>query len=148
MPDAPLKLAAFDEEDLAIISAHLQDAVLTVGDLVYLPRERRFALAANRFDWVGAATGEGNRRRRAALHFERVGKVSSRGIDMARREAVLSLLAIAFQPEEAPSGVVDLMFSGGGAVRLEVECVEAALKDLGPVWETQRCPGHAVGEDA
>lgn len=141
----PLKLIAFDAEDLAIVSAHLQDAVLQVGDLAYLPAERRFALAARRFDWEGAEHGH-KRRRLAALHFERVTKARSAKIDLKASATVLNLLAITFAGAEEPAGEVTLHFSDGAAIRLEVECIEAQMKDLGPVWEAVAKPGHPDGE--
>ena len=139
-----LKLAAFDREDLEILSAHLQDAVLCVGDMAYLPRERRFALVACRFDWEGAATGE-LRRRRTGLRFERVVSVRQCRVRRDDPKAVLNLLAVTFEETEPPAGVVTLVFSGGAAVRLQVECLEAALSDLGPAWETARRPAHETG---
>jgi hypothetical protein len=145
MPD--LKLIALDAEDLAIISAHLQDAVMKLGDLAFLPREKRFAAVANRFDWVDAikreATGEKPyARRRAALRFERVLAAQVQGLDLKRKDAVASLLAIGFEPGDAPAGHVILQFAGGGAIRLNVECIEAELRDLGPAWEAKSRPRH------
>ena len=137
----PLKLIAFDAEDLAVLSAHLQDAVLKTGDIVFLPAERRFALAARRFDWEGAQSGH-KRRRLTALHFERVTAARSTKIDPAAPDAVLNLLAITFGETQSPAGAVTLHFSEGAAIRLEVECVEAQMKDLGPVWEAAATPGH------
>lgn len=141
----PLKLIALDADDLAILSAHLQDAVLKVADVVWLPADRRFALAARRFDWEGAARGQ-HRRRLAALHFDRVMSVRSTGIDKAMSDRVLSLLAIGFTEGEAPTGEITLHFSEGAAIRLAVECIEAQMKDLGPVWEALGKPAHP--EDA
>lgn len=147
MPDqntSPLKLMALDEEDLAILSAHLQDAVLRAGDLVYLARERRFALAARRFDWEGADIGL-NRRRLAALHFDKVTAVQRLNISPRAPDAAFSLLAMTYAAGDAPAGQVTLQFSGGAAIRLDVECIEAQLKDLGPMWETQSRPDHPDG---
>jgi hypothetical protein len=137
----PLKLVALDADDLAVISAHLQDAVLKVSDLAYLPRERRFALVARRFDWE-TPTREGPQRRLAGLHFDRVLSARTRGLDRADQGAVLSLLAVTFEPGEAPSGAVTLVFAGGGAVRLEVECIEAQMRDLGAAWRASGRPSH------
>ncbi|WP_336485769.1 DUF2948 family protein [Methylobacterium nigriterrae] len=137
-----LKLAALDPEDLTIISAHLQDAILRAGDLTYLAAEHRFVLCVRRFDW-SAGPGEPPRRRLAGVHFERVLGVRTRGIAPGRHaDATLSLLAVTFEPGDAPSGAVTLVFAGGAAIRLEVECVEVRLKDLGPVWEAQERPAH------
>lgn len=137
----PLKLIALDDEDLGILSAHLQDAILRAGDLVFLAKEKRFALAARRFDWEGAGIGL-SRRRLSALHFDKVSAVRRLNINPNAKDATLSLLAITFAPNEAPAGQVTLQFSGGAAIRLDVDCIEAQLKDLGPMWETASKPGH------
>jgi hypothetical protein len=136
-----LKLAALDAEDLAVISAHLQDAILRAGDLAWLPGEHRFVLVARRFDW-SVAPGEAPRRRLTGVHFERVNGVKTRGITPGASDDTLSLLAITFEEGEAPSGVATLVFSGGAAIRLDLECVEVRLKDLGPVWEADGTPDH------
>ena len=148
---AELKLIAFDADDLAVMSAHLQDAVLKVGDIAYLPRERRFAAIGNRFDWADAIKGGNSEpqeytRRRAALRFERVLGAQLQGIDLARKDAVVSLLAVSFEPGEAPEGSVTLHFADGGAIRLQVECIEAELKDLGPVWRVASMPKHPTDD--
>lgn len=139
-----LKLIALDAEDLEIVSAHLQDAVGTVGDVAYLPAERRFVILLNRFVWEesGGRWRRSYERRRTALHFERVENCRCRGIDPANREGVVNLLAIRFEPGEAPGGQVDLVFSGDVTIRLGVECVEARVKDLGPAWSTKARPAH------
>jgi hypothetical protein len=142
-----LKLIALDTEDLAVLSAHLQDAVLKVGDMAWLPLEHRFALVANRFDWEGAVSGL-RRRRRTGLSFSRVMAARVTGFDLSRKDTVLSLLAVTFRETESPSGAIDLVFSGGAAVRLEVECLEGQMSDLGPAWETAGCPAHHVVDDA
>jgi hypothetical protein len=148
MSDDPLKLLAFDAEDLAVLSVHLQDAELKVADMVFLPREGRFAFAADRFDWETSATAHQNRRRRTAVHFERVTAVRSKGVPVDDKGASLQLLAVAFEPGEAPSGAVHLHFIGGACVKLDVECLEAAFKDLGPTWTCSSCPTHPEAEDA
>lgn len=153
MPE--LKLIALDAEDLSVISAHLQDAVLRVGEMTYLPAERRFVAIANRFDWSKAVTAKGNtsteqfERRRAGIRFERVLSAKLQGIDLKDKRAALALLAITFEPTggpDAPEGDVTLTFSGGAAIRLKVECVEIELKDLGAAWATSHSPKHP--EDA
>ena len=142
-----LKLAAVDEEDLAVISAHVQDAVLKVGDMVYQPRQQRFALAMNRFGWE-CEGGEKRfyERRRAALVFDRVRNVRVSGIDRSESEAVLELLAVRFVPGALPEGTVELCFAGGGGLRMDVECIEARLADLGEAWPTPHKPHHAVAD--
>ena len=137
-----LKLSAFDADDLAVLSAHLQDAVLKVGDLHWLARRQRFVLVVSRFDWAGAGAGPPERRL-AGVVFSRVLKVAARNIRSDAPDAVLALLAATFTPGvEPPAGTVELTFSGGGSLRLEVECLEAALADLGPHWTARRRPAH------
>jgi hypothetical protein len=137
-----LRLVALDQDDLAVVSAHLQDAIIRVGDLIYLPRERRFAVVGRRFDWEAAAD-EPPRRRLTGLHFERVTGVRTRCIDRSRKDAVLELLAITFEERDPPSGTITLICAGGAAIQVEVECLEMQMKDLGPVWEAESRPVHA-----
>jgi hypothetical protein len=146
----PLKLCAFDEEDLAVLSAHVQDAVLKVGDLVYLPQEKRFAVAMNRFIWEKAADGKRRayERRRSVLSFDRVRAVRSSHIDRSRTDAVLELLAVSFETADTPAGNVTLVFAGGGAVQLDVEVIEARLADLGAAWATAAKPEHDLESTA
>jgi hypothetical protein len=138
-----LRLVALDQEDLAVISAHLQDAEVRVGDFAYLPRERRFALVAQRFDWETSPT-EAPRRRLSGLHFERVLGARCRGVDRSRPDRVLNLLGVTFTETDAPSGTATLHFDDGSAIQLEMECVEAQMKDLGPVWACDKRPVHDV----
>lgn len=145
-----LKLIAFDAEDLAVVSAHLQDACVRVEDMAYLPREKRFVVIANRFDWAGAQAANAAptvyRRCRTGLRFERVLGASLQGIDLSDKTRVLCLLAIQFEPGEPPGGHVALIFAGGAAIRLNVECIEAELKDLGAAWQTSSVPCHSADE--
>jgi hypothetical protein len=143
-----LKFVALDGEDLEVVSTHLQDAVVKSSEVLWRPQEHRLVLALNRFDWEGAvqAGKPEYRRRRAALRFERVQACKSRGLDPHRQDSVLNLLSVEFNETDAPAGVVTLTFSGGAAIRLEVECLEAELADLGPTWTTATCPAHADGE--
>jgi hypothetical protein len=148
-----LKLIAFDADDLAVVSANLQDAVVRVQDMAYLKAERRFAMVANRFDWLAAQAASGSSgkpdhvRRHTAVRFERVLAVKVQAIDLKAKRRVLSLLAIGFEARGAddPAGFVTLTFAGGGAIRLEVECIEAELKDLGGAWAAKRKPEHGDG---
>ena len=142
-----LKLLALDPEDLKVLSCHLQDAVIRVGDMAYLKPEMRFAALANRFDWERAAQTDGSyHRRRAGMRFERVTAAQVQGIDLGQKDVVLVLLALTFEPAEEPSGTLTLQFAGGVAIRLQVECIEAELRDLGAAWATRRKPLHA-GDD-
>lgn len=142
-----LKLVALDEQDLSVVSAHVQDAVAKVGDLAFRPAERRFVAALNRFVWENrqGLLRRNNERRRSALHFEAVRGVSSTGISRNRPEDVLSLLAVRFEPgAEPPAGTVELIFSGDATIRLDVDYIEAGLADLGAAWAAGSRPRHKI----
>lgn len=136
--DAPLNLLAEDADDLAVISAALQDAVAKVGDIGLEPRARRLTIAFNRFRWEGGA----RQRVRSALQLGGVLNVQTRRIRRDRREGVLELLAIGFEPGDPPGGIVTLTFAGGGDLRAHVECIDAVLADLSSPWSTPRAPTH------
>lgn len=148
-----LKLIALDQDDLEVLSAHLQDAVMRVEDMAYVPSQKRFAVIANRFDWESASGDaksnkkKGYQRRRSALRFDRVLGAQVQGIELKAKGAVLELLAIQFEELEKPEGHVTLVFAGGGAIRMHVECIEAEMKDLGPAWQTKSKPEHDESDD-
>lgn len=139
-----LKLLSLDTDDLAVVSAHMQDAVFKVGDINYATRSGVFTLAANRFVWEKLKPGEkAFERRRALLSIKRVQAVRSVGFDRTDKDKVLSLLAIRFlQKDEGPDGVLELVLSGDGMVALDVECIEVQLADTGGAWETSFKPSH------
>lgn len=139
-----LRLSALDVEDLAVISAQMQDAVLLAGDMRYSPKRRQFALVANRFAWDEADEPQ---RRRAGLHFDRVLAVRTLNMRHLEKDAVLSLLSVTFAETEAPSGEVLLTFSEGATVRLSVECLECQMADLGPAWAAQGVPRHPLDDE-
>ena len=114
-----LKLAALDADDLTVISACMQDSVLKTGEIAFAPAEQRLVLPVNRFAW------------------EKSG-------DRSSPDTVLSILAIRFEPSEAPAGTVEVTFAGGGALKFDVECIEAQLADLGPAWAAKGKPKHGV----
>ena len=139
-----LKLMALDNEDLDVISAHMQDSVFKVGDMSFAPGLGQFSLAANRFDWE--QSGERSKsyeRHRAALVFKRVQAVRSNGVDRRNRDEVLSLLAIRFEQKgEGPDGTIELTLAGKATIALDVECIEVQLADIGGTWETVHKPRH------
>ena len=139
-----LKLLALDEEDLKIVSAHVQDAVMKVGDLNFIAASKQFVLPMHRFAWEKEATERNPQpeRRNSVLHFDRVLSAKLSGISRGAPDDVLSLLAVTYAVTDAPAGTVDLVFSGGGAIRLDVECIEARLVDLGGAWGASSRPAH------
>jgi hypothetical protein len=144
---AALKLRAEDAEDLAVISACLQDALVAVRDLAYVPEDRAFLFVANRFRWengLSPAPGEaGFERTLCGITFSEVAAVSYNGFRRSEDGRILSLLAI--RPED---GAVHLEFSGGATIRLEVARILCLAKDLGEPWPTQWQPRHDVDERA
>ncbi|RRI03103.1 DUF2948 family protein [Mesorhizobium tamadayense] len=141
---AALKLIALDDQDLSIVSAHVQDAVMKVSDLEYLPAAKRFVLTMNRFVWE-ARSGffrQHNERRQSVLHFDRVLGAKTSGISRDKPAEVLSLLAVSFIAISKPAGIIELVFSGGGTIMLDVECIEARLADIGGSWEATSRPVH------
>lgn len=132
MPSDPLKLIALDADDLAVISAHVQDARVQATDIVWRQDEKRLVIGMNRLDWEQTLSGGTEPRRLvAALRFDRVLACKSRNIDPEQAEMVLELVGIEFHPREAPAGSAVLLFNHGGALRLDVECLECELTDLG-----------------
>ncbi len=142
-----LRLRAVDEEDLNVISACLQDGLVPVGDMMYLPTTRRFVLILNRFRWENCeAAGEPcscYERVNCGVSFENVSRVRLRGVDRDDRQRILELLAIT-----AEDGAVLLVFAGGGAIRLEVDHILCHLEDLGEPWPTKWRPSHPLEESA
>jgi hypothetical protein len=140
-----LKLIALDGDDIEVVSTHLQDAVVKAADIHWRPSENRVVVGLNRFDWEAANGADHQfRRRRAALRFDRVLACKCRNLDCAQKDQVLNLLAVEFSAKDEPAGTVTLIFSGGGALRLDVECLEVELADLGPCWGTGCCPEHVI----
>lgn len=143
-PRTGLRLRAETAEDLVIFSAVLQDAVTVSGDMTYRPAERRFALMLNRFVWEEDA--EGNRktrhRIRCGLHFDGVLAVRSRDLPPKAKNHPLDLLALHSESQADGSTAIYLLFAGGGAVRLTVECIDGYLTDIGEPWVCKHRPHH------
>lgn len=146
-----LRLVALDAVDLTIIAANLQDAVGKVRDMAFVPKDKRFAMLLNRFDWAASTLHTKAEkqlptleRRRCALRFERVRSVKTTGFVQKDKKLVLSLLTIGFEQEREgdPAGAITLLFAGGSAIRLDAECIEAELTDIGTGWRTARQPVH------
>jgi Protein of unknown function (DUF2948) len=170
MPESPLKLMARDAADLEVIAACVQDALVPIGEMAFLPAEQRFILVLNRFRWDRIDAGEvaqaerstarsptsgdaafweqgdaGPRYERvhSGLRFERVTAVRTRGIDLHNRDRILELLTIQAEPS-----AVSLFFAGGAAVRIEVAELRCYLEDFGEGWPTRWRPSHPGDGDA
>ena len=149
MSEGPnLKLMARDDRDLSVISAFLQDSVIAVREMRYLPEERRFAFVASRFRWEDAERerpAEGTpiyERVHCGVCFEQVTAVRRRGLDQQRPGQIVSLLSL-----KAENDHVDLVFSAGITVRLEVDGLLCHLQDLDEPWPTQWRPTHPLDDD-
>jgi hypothetical protein len=143
-----LKLRAADTEDVAVISTILQDALVAVGEMIYLPEEERFVLVANRFRWEEPPGGEVRpslERTLTGFCIDRVTAVQRRGFNPREEERILSLLAVRPDSMETPTALL-LEFAGGSSVRLEVGRVMCHLDDLGEPWPTRWQPKHPVAE--
>ena len=141
----PLRLLAEDDDDLQVISAALQDAILTVGEIAYEPQARRLTVALNRFCWECSV--DEPVRIRAGLQLGGVLGVKSRDVKLDAKDAMLSILALTFvaaEAEEDPGGVVLIHLAGDGDIRVEVECIDAVLSDLSEPWRAQASPAHEV----
>ena len=142
-----LRLRAADAEDLAVISACLQDALVSVRDLAYDRAARTFVLVANRFRWEGADAGEGAAFERilCGVAFDAVDSVAYRGFQRSEEDRILSLLAIRAAP--GPAGApIELDFAGGAAIRLTVAEISCRARDFGEAWPTAWRPGHQLDD--
>ncbi|MFZ4164728.1 DUF2948 family protein [Brevundimonas sp. NPDC058933] len=135
-PMEPLRLLAEDAVDLQIISAALQDAIMRPVDIRWEKEARRLTIVLSRFCWECGGT-----RVMAAMQFGDVEAVKSRRLPRLP-ESALELLALDFEPTEAPGGRVILMFAGGGDLRIDVECLDAVLTDLSDRWPARMAPTH------
>lgn len=146
MSESNLKLAATDAEDLAVLSMLLQDAVVPMSEMIYLAGESRFVLVANRFRWEAinndAPDSRVYERVKCGLTFDRVTSVRKRQVDIKARERVLGLLAL-----DVSDGYVNLIFAGGGVIRLYVERILCHAEDFGDPWPTQWRPDHDLKDD-
>lgn len=134
-----VRLAAEDSDDLTIISAQMQDALVRAADMRYLPKQHQFVLAANRFAWDAQPMNE---RRRSGLAIKGVLAAQRIGFETVEPDTLLSLLSIIFHPEGELDGHVLLTFSDGPLIRLKVECLDVQMGDMGDGWPSQSAPQH------
>lgn len=151
----PLRLRAETPEDLEVFAPPLQDAIVQVADMAYLPKHKRFVLSLNRFRWEEVDPNTGKpvlgwrfHRTNSGLHFDSVLHVQSKNISQSNRHSFLNLLDVKFEPGEDGAGTIVLIFSGGASLRLSVECVDAHLSDRGTPWPTKNLPTHEEGDKA
>jgi hypothetical protein len=143
MVSKPLKLYARDGDDMEVLSACLQDSVAQLGDMTFRQEERRFVMLVNRYCWEQ----EVPMRVRAAVQISGVETIQQRQLNLARGDGIVSVLAAQFELTQSPSGVIQLVFSGGGEIRLEVEACEAILEDVTAPWAARSRPDHVLDTD-
>lgn len=144
----PLRLKAQDEDDLAVISAALQDAVGQLGDFAFDAKTRSFTLLLNRYRWEAARPSKRGERVRTAVQAGSVLAAKSRNLKKGAPDAVVSLLAMSFEPgETAPGGQIIFTFSGDGELRLSVECIDMVMADVSRPWRARVQPGHRFEEE-
>ena len=146
---AGLRLRAEDSEDIAVISACLQDALVAVRDLAYDPDARIFLMVANRFRWEGGGDGTSFERILCGIAFDDIEDVAYRGFHRSEEDRILSLLAI--QPVMPPlpgtnqgTAVIDLEFAAGATIRLSAAAIRCRARDFGEPWPTAWQPGHLL----
>ena len=138
---SPVHLIARDPDDLVVISALVQDALVHHTDMTYQSTNRRFVLVVSRYRWeAGPLVRE---RVRTGLHFNHVLKVQRQGVAVHVRGSVAELLVVRLDPDATDRVAITLEFAGGGAVRLTAECIDAEVRDLGPAWDTRHTPDHS-----
>jgi len=158
--EGPIRLMAKDAEDVAVIASCLQDALVPLAEMRFLKDEQRFVLLLNRFRWeranevdlrakrdakgdasyADAGPGAGNERVHSGLCVDRVTAVKSRGIDRAKAAKFLNLMTLSLDGQNQ----LNLFFSGGGVIQLEIEAPNVFLQDFGEAWPTQWRPDHAI----
>lgn len=148
--DRPLRVRAEDHEDLTVIAAYLQDAVVPVSEMSFEAEDHRFVMVAGRFRWEIAPDGKPRQgqdtpfeRVHTGIRFEGVKSVRTRGIDRRDRSLILNLLSIAYG-----DGAVDLVFAGESTIRLDVDSLSCHVEDLGTPWPTVFFPSHDDDGDA
>jgi hypothetical protein len=147
--ERPLRLRAETADDLAVVSALVQDAVAQTSEISWAPRRRRFALLLNRFRWEDTpAAGRQGRpfeRVQAVLTVEGVLRARGGGIDPRDRDLVLEVLALAFDPGADGAGTLRLILAGDGEIALEVECLDVRVADVTRPYVARSRPSHAAG---
>lgn len=138
-----LKLYGRSAEDMHIMSSYLQDAVAQLGDMAHLADEKRFVILFNRFCWEREGAPM---RVRSALQLANVAAIRQKKLNLKRRDGVVALLAIDFEPGTLPEGEIALQFAGGGEIRLAVEACEAILEDITAPWAASSRPQHDLEE--
>ena len=141
-----LKLIARTEDDLRVVSAHLQDSIASISDIANLKKNKIFLLQLNRFMWEDVEKGvfRKNKRIRTILKFENVLEVLSKNINQRKKDKFLDFLAIESHQMPDKNYEMKLIFSGDSIIKVIAEVIEVTLDDQGVPWETKNKPKHKV----
>ena len=139
-----LKLIAKTEEDIKVVSAHLQDSILSVTDIASLKKNKIFLMQLNRFMWEDVEKGvfRKNKRIRTILKFENVLNVNSRNINQLKKDKFLDFLAIETNITPDNNYEMKIIFAGDSIIRIISEVIEVTLDDQGEAWDTKNKPKH------
>ena len=141
----PLKLRAEDTNDLPALSAVLQDSVCKIRDVSYTPKSRQLTLALNRYCWE--INDESNRLRvRTGLQFGCVSSVQSQNLRYNAPDAVLNLLSMELSSNFKSGDTIMVVFSGGGVLQINIECIDIILADISAPWPASSTPDHKLDE--
>ena len=141
-----LKLIARTDNDLKVISAHLQDSIVDIKNIAHLKKNKIFLMQLNRFMWEDVEKGvfRKNKRIRTMLKLDNVLEVNSRNIRQKNKDEFLDFLAIESQQMPDKNYEMKLIFSGDSIIRVISEVIEVTLDDQGTPWETKNKPKHKV----
>ena len=141
-----LRLLGKNEDDLKVISAHLQDSVVLVKDIVFLKKNRSFVMIVNRFMWEDVEKGvfRDNKRIRCAIKFEGIIKVKSKNINQKNKNKSLEFLAMQYESSTEEDNKITIFFSGNSAIILIAEVIDIAMNDLGNSWKARYKPKHKI----
>jgi hypothetical protein len=141
-----LKLIARTDEDLRIISAHLQDSIVNTTNIANLKKNKIFLMQLSRFMWEDVEKGvfRKNKRIRTVLKFENVIEVNSKKISQKKKDKFLDFLAIESSQMTNNNYELKLIFSGDSIIRVITEVIEVSLDDQGEPWDTKNKPKHKV----
>lgn len=137
--NTPLRLIVHDGEDLTVLSALLQDALVRHGDMTYDSKAKRFALVLSRYRWEADARA----RVRTGVHFNHVLKVQHQGLDLRKPDTMVELLSLRGEEEAGGDATIRFDFAGGGSIRLVADCIDAEARDMGESWIARRTPDHS-----
>jgi len=141
-----LKLLAKNQDDLKVISAYLQDSIVTVKDIIFLRQNRTFIMIVNRFMWEDLEKGvfRENKRIRCAIKFEEVVKVEAKNINQKSKNKPLECLAIKSSIAEGELHKIKIFFAGDSIITIIVEVINVFLQDLGKSWKVKHIPKHKI----